>query len=111
MSTKKPRVAMWLTGVTILASAVGTAPSVFAGEKPPLIPRSVLFGNPDKASVQLSPNGKHISFLAPVNNVLNVWVGPANNPSAAKPVTKDTHRGIRRYFWAFTNNHVVFLQD
>lgn len=102
---------MWLTGVTILASAVGTAPSVFAEEKPPLIPRSVLFGNPDKASVQLSPDGKHISFLAPVNNVLNVWVGPANNPSAAKPVTKDTHRGIRNYFWAFTNNHVVFLQD
>jgi len=30
----------------------------------PLISRDVLFGNPDKASLQISPDGKYISFLA-----------------------------------------------
>jgi len=77
----------------------------------PLISRDVLFGNPDKASLQISPDGKYISFLAPVNNVLNVWVGPAGEPEKAEPVTKDTNRGIRIHFWAYTNQHIIYLQD
>lgn len=76
-----------------------------------LIDRQTLFGNPDKAQPRLSPDGTKLAFLAPVNNVLNVWVGPVNDPSAARPVTNDTSRGIRRYFWAYTNNHIIYLQD
>lgn len=78
---------------------------------PPLIPREILFGNPDKAALRVSPDGKHIAYLAPVNNVLNVWVAPADAPEAARPVTCDTGRGIQMYFWAHTNQHVVYLQD
>jgi dipeptidyl aminopeptidase/acylaminoacyl peptidase len=81
------------------------------GRKTGLIPRAVLFGNPDRASPQLSPDGKFLSFLAPVNGVLNVWVGPADDPKAAQPVTADKKRGIRSYFWAYTNRHVLYLQD
>jgi len=77
----------------------------------PLIPREVFFGNPDKASVQLSPDGKQISYLAPVAGVLNVWVGPADKPADAKPVTDDTHRGIRSYFWAQNSGQVLYIQD
>jgi len=77
----------------------------------PLIPRQVLFGNPDKASVQLSPDGTKIGYLAPVGGVLNVWVGPANDPAAARPVTRDTDRGIRFYDWAYTSHHILFIQD
>ncbi|MDO8632579.1 MAG: S9 family peptidase [Phycisphaerales bacterium] len=76
-----------------------------------LIPRETLFGNPDRASPQISPDGKRLAFLAPVNGVLNVWVGPADRPDQAKAVTNDTSRGIRRYFWAFTNQHIIYLQD
>lgn len=78
---------------------------------PPLIPREVLFGNPDKASAQLSPDGKYLSFLAPVNGVMNVWVGPVDKHADAKTVTKDTDRGIRVYNWAYTNQHVLYMQD
>lgn len=39
-----------------------------------LIPRAALFGNPERANAQLSPDGTRIAFLAPVNGVLNVWV-------------------------------------
>lgn len=77
----------------------------------PLIPREVLFGNPDRASVHLSPDGARIGYLAPVRRVLNVWVGPAEDPTAAEPVTQDTHRGIRIYLWAYTNEHILYLQD
>lgn len=77
----------------------------------PLISRDLLFGNPDKASLRISPDGKYISFLAPVNNVLNVWVAPSDAPEKAVAVTKDTLRGIRIHFWAYTNQHIIYLQD
>ena len=54
----------------------------------PLIPRRVLFGNPEKTGPTLSDDGKQLAFRAAVNGVMNVWVGPANEPEAAKPVTK-----------------------
>ena len=76
-----------------------------------LIPREVLFGNPDKTSSGISPDGTLISYLAPLDGVLNVWVGPADDPAAAEPVTNDTDRGIRTYFWAYTNEHILYLQD
>jgi dipeptidyl aminopeptidase/acylaminoacyl peptidase len=76
-----------------------------------LIPRDLLFGNPDKVSTEISPDGSNLSFLAPKNSVLNVWVGPANSPEAALPVTNDTYRGIRSYGWAYTNQHILYLQD
>lgn len=82
-----------------------------AGEIPPLIPRQLLFGNPDKASAQISPDGAQLSWLAPRDGVLNVWVAPADDPAAARPVTRDTGRGIRIYGWAYTAAHIIYLQD
>ena len=77
----------------------------------PLIPRKTLFGNPDKAMVQLNHDGTYIGFLAPRDGVLNVWVAPRQQPEAARPVTNDTGRGIRVYGWAYTNQHVFYIQD
>ena len=77
----------------------------------PLIPRKVFFDNPDRASVQISADGRRISYLAPLDGVLNVWVAPLDNPSAAEPITADKGRGIRSYFWAFNNNQIIYLQD
>ncbi|GHO69888.1 peptidase S9 [Ktedonobacter sp. SOSP1-52] len=75
-----------------------------------LIPRKVLFGNPVKASPQISPDGKRLAYLAPVNNVLNVWVGSLEGDDY-QPVTEDTERGIRFYFWAADNKHIGYIQD
>jgi len=80
-------------------------------EKVPIISRQVLFGNPDKASLRISPDAEKISYRAPLDGVMNVWVAPADDPSAAVPVTRDTLRGIRIYFWAYTNEHILYLQD
>lgn len=77
----------------------------------PLIPRQILFGNPDKTQAQISPDGRQLSYLAPLDGVLNVWVGPSDAPEQARPVTKDTQRGIREHFWAYTNQHVLYMQD
>jgi dipeptidyl aminopeptidase/acylaminoacyl peptidase len=78
---------------------------------PSLPPRNAFFGNPDRISPQLSPDGKHLAFLAPVEGVMNVWVGPAGDPSKAKPVTQETKRGLRQYFWTYATDQLVYLQD
>jgi dipeptidyl aminopeptidase/acylaminoacyl peptidase len=77
----------------------------------PLIPREVLFGNPERAAVQLSPDGQHISWLAPEQGRLNVWVAPVGKLAEARAVTHDRVRGVRNYFWGYTNRHIVYLQD
>lgn len=77
----------------------------------PLIPREVLLGNPDKTQARLSPDGSKLSYIAPLDGVLNVWVGPADAPEKARPVTHDTVRGIRFHLWAFTSAHVLYIQD
>ncbi len=76
-----------------------------------LIPRKLLFGNPDRAMPQISPDGRWLAWLAPNNGVMNVWVAPADKPDAAKVVTHDDKRGIRMYQWAFTNDHILYNQD
>ncbi|MCL6642458.1 MAG: S9 family peptidase [Candidatus Bipolaricaulota bacterium] len=76
-----------------------------------LIPRKAFFGNPDKIQPRLSPDAAHLAFLAPADGVLNVWVGPADDPDAARPVTHDAKRGIQFYGWAYTNRHILYIQD
>ena len=48
-----------------------------------LISRDLLFGNPDRITTRISPDGSKLSFLAPKDGVLNVWVGPADSPETA----------------------------
>jgi dipeptidyl aminopeptidase/acylaminoacyl peptidase len=77
----------------------------------PLIPRQEIFGNPDKARARISPDGTKLALIAPLDGVLNVWVGPAEDLQAIRPVTHDTHRGVVRFFWAYTSEHLIYLQD
>lgn len=80
-------------------------------DQPDLIPREMLFGNPQRSTGRLSPDGRHLSFLAPHQGVLNVFVGSVLDPAGAEAVTDDDTRGIRRYFWAHTSDHIIYLQD
>ena len=77
---------------------------------PPLIPRDTIFGNPEKADPKISPDGKRMAYLAPLDGVLNVWVGDTNSDQYT-PVTRDADRGVRLYFWAHDGQHLLYLQD
>jgi dipeptidyl aminopeptidase/acylaminoacyl peptidase len=76
-----------------------------------LIPRAVLFGNPVRAQARLSSDGQFLSFLAPRDGVLNIWLAPFGKLDAAKPITHDRKRGIRQHLWADDGRHILFLQD
>ncbi|MGN3973869.1 S9 family peptidase [Tsuneonella sp. SYSU-LHT278] len=82
-----------------------------AAEAAPLIPREVLFGNPTRSAGRLSPDGKWLSWLAPRDGVLNVWIAPSGNPDAARPMTAATERPIRQYFWAPDSRSLLYIQD
>ncbi len=92
-----------------LAFAQNKAADVVSGVA--LIPRSALFGNPEKAQGRISPDGKYISFIAPRDGVLNVWVAERGKLDAAKPITNDQKRGIRQHLWSFDGKHVLYRQD
>src|SRR5712692_4037917 len=77
---------------------------------PTLVPREVLFGNPERASPQISPDGSMMAYLAPVDGVLNVWAGKTAD-GAYHPITSDRDRGIRVYAWAHDGRHLLYLQD
>ena len=71
-------------------------------QQPPIIDRELLFDNPEIAGGQLSPDGKFISFIKPYKGTQNIWVKRSDEDfAAAKPVTSDTIRPIRNYFWFF----------
>ena len=89
--------------------------SIFAiraqAELPPLIPREVLFGNPERTLPQISPEGERVAWLAPdKNGVVNVWVSSIAG-SDAQVVTNENHRPISWYGWAGDSKHILYLQD
>lgn len=76
----------------------------------PLIPREVLFGNPEKTSPQISPDGKRLTYIAPHEGVLNVWLRTIGQEDD-RVITQDKKRGIRTQFWAEDSQHMLYLQD
>jgi len=89
------------------AEPEAAAPAEAAG----LIPRDVIFGNPDRTLARISPDGSWVSWLAPKDGVMNVWVAPAGEPTDARVITNDSYRGIRTYSWAPNSAYVYYVQD
>lgn len=75
-----------------------------------LVPREVLFGNPSRVAPKISPDGAHTSYLSPVDDVLNVWVG-TTGADDHRPVTRDRDRGVRAYLWGWDNRTILYVQD
>jgi dipeptidyl aminopeptidase/acylaminoacyl peptidase len=96
--------------------AVGLVPAAFAQTAvvppdTPLIERAKLFGNPSKIAGSISPDGKWLSWIAPRDGVLNVWVAPVDKPDAARPLTAEKTRPIRGVFWAPDSKSLLFVND
>ena len=73
-----------------------------------LIARRVLFDNADYGSVTVSPDGWHLSCLAPVDGVRNLFVARIDDLASARPVTRVIDRNIAAFYrWAQTNSHLI----
>ena len=122
-----PSTILLLLAVLILPGCDTQSPSSTAGEPemspdtdtaeaatsspPPLIERTVLFGNPMRFQGRLSPDGTKMSFRAPLDGVMNLWVGERGDFDSVRPITNDTGRGIPAHFWALDSEHVLYIRD
>ncbi len=101
-------------GLAALLCAAAAAPALPQGVKmdeTPLIERAKLFGNPTRAQGRISPDGQWLSWIAPLDGVLNIWVAPAADPSKARVLTRETVRPIRQHFWAPDSSMILFVND
>ncbi len=77
--------------------------------KPPVIPLRDFFKNPEKTGFKISPDGKYFSYLAPLNNRMNIYVQKIGKDFVTR-ITNEIDRDIRIYFWA-NENRILFLKD
>jgi dipeptidyl aminopeptidase/acylaminoacyl peptidase len=99
----------WLLATVITISLIGVG-HTFA-QLPPLIPREVLFGNPERVDPKISPDGKYLAYRAPdEHNVLQVWMRTVGQQDDKK-LTADKKRGIHSYGWLYDGEHLAYGQD
>ncbi len=82
-----------------------------ADEPPALVTRRAFFDNPVRSQGRISPDGKWLSWLAPHEGVMNIWVAPSDDPEAARVVTKEIERGVPVHYWAHNSEIVLYNQD
>src|SRR3954466_2834396 len=79
---------------------------------PPLIDRELLFGNPEIAGAQISPDGKFLAFIKPYKDTRNVWVKKTGEPfSAARLLTTETKRPVAGFLWTRDSKFVAYVKD
>src|SRR5260370_8021344 len=97
--------------IAAIAIAIPISSSSARGELPPLIPREVLLGNPERTSPSISPDGKRLGWLAPdTRNVLQVWVQTLGK-NDTRVVTAARSRGVQHSGWAFDSNTILPAPD
>ncbi|MDM7992050.1 MAG: S9 family peptidase [Candidatus Fermentibacter sp.] len=93
----------------LTAATLCVAQAAYAG-LPGMIPRQVLFGNPERIAPALSPDGSLIAYVAPAGDVLNLWLMDADGTDP-RQITFDEGRGVTDYFWAENGRHILYMQD
>ncbi|SCB15519.1 acylaminoacyl-peptidase [Rhizobium multihospitium] len=76
-----------------------------------LIPRKLLFGNASAFGGRLSPDGRWLTWIAPFEGVLNIWIAPTGEPQAGEPLTRTRGRPITWQDWTPDGRFVMFVND
>lgn len=99
------------TAVAVVAAASVAAGAIAQSGPAPLIERTKLFGNPSRSAGRISPDGKWLSWLAPRDGMMNIWLAPVADPAKARPLTAEKVRPIRQYFWSPDSSQILFVND
>jgi dipeptidyl aminopeptidase/acylaminoacyl peptidase len=78
-------------------------------QTPPRIELEDFFRNPEKAYFRISPDGKHVSFTAPWQNRMNIFIQEIGQDSV-KQITSESERDIAGYMWA-NNDRILYIKD
>ena len=99
-----------LMKATALTLALAIAAPALA-QTEPLAPRKVFFGNPEKTAGRISPDGKWLSWMAPSNGVLNVWIAPYDARDKARLMTAEAKRPVAGYTWSEDSSMILYATD
>ena len=92
----------------IAAGSIMTDASVANAAPVRSIPIRDFFKNPQEAGHQISPDGRYLSWLAPYERRLNVYVRPVGGGETVR-VTSETARDMSGYFWK--GERILFVKD
>src|SRR4051812_26108561 len=99
---------MKLLHATLVAAALlMPAQAVFAAPARQ-IPVRDFFRNPEQTGHQISQDGRYISWLAPYERRLNVFVRPIGGGETTR-ATSETARDIAGYFWK--GDRILYVKD
>ena len=105
------RASVWAAALLGAAIMVVPAGGAEPEQRASLVPRDALFASPAYSELQISPDGKQLAFLHPLNGVLNVWVAPLDDPKAATPVTRFDTRPPDSFQWSPDGRYILVLKD
>lgn len=100
-----------LTPVLLACATLPAFAQAPAAAEVPLIERTKLFGNPSRTAARISPDGRWLSWIAPRDGVLNVWVAPLSDLAQARPLTQEKGRPIRATFWSPDSKTLLYVND
>src|SRR5262249_14339305 len=90
-----------------IPSLAGSAGPSRSGD---LIPRAALLMGTRAGHRRLSPNGRRLAYLAPVNGVDNLWVRTLGDGDD-RPLTREVERDLLYFAWQCDGEHLLYLQD
>ncbi|MGB0983272.1 MAG: S9 family peptidase [Saprospiraceae bacterium] len=73
------------------------------------IPLKDFFKNAEKTGYQLSPDGKHIAYLAPFESRMNIHVRPIDGTAETR-VTSVEDRDISGFIWG-SDSRILYMRD
>lgn len=72
-------------------------------------PMEDFFRNSDRAAYQISPDGRHFSYMATYENRMNIFVQSVEGGEPLR-LTSETERSVAGYMWA-DNERILFVKD
>ena len=72
-------------------------------------PLEDFFRNSERSSYQVSPDGLHLSFMAPYENRMNIFVQRIGSEEVVR-ITSEVERSIAGYMWE-SNQRILFMKD
>lgn len=91
-----------------LVAALAATHLACAADVPSGSMRRVLHAMPDLMDVTLSPDGRHIAYLAAEGGRTNLWIAPAANPTNARALIREPGRSVFTYSWSGDADRLIY---
>src|SRR5262245_38361607 len=108
----------WLTCAAFVPALASDVVNEIPGADP-MVPFDQYLKPSSYDGPQLSPDGRHIAVLAPVDGVTNLMIADVAKPTELRPLTRDKGRGMQSvtiwyeptFRWAENNRHIFYIRD